>query len=168
MLLQMVIFLYFHGLLIFHIVFIHLSVDEHLGCFHVFCCCFVTKSCPTCCDPVDCSTPGFPVLHYICRSWLKLMSTESVMPSNHLILCCPLLLLPSVFSSIRVFINSSHQVAKLLELQLQHQSFQWIFRVDFLLDWLVWCAYSPRDSQKSSLTPQFKASILWHLDFFMV
>ena len=83
-------------------------------------------------------------------SWslLKLMSTKSVMPSNHLILCHPLLLLPSIFPSIRVFSNesgsfpmsrglfqwvdSSHQVAKLLELQLQHQSFQWIFRVDFL------------------------------------
>ena len=68
------------------------------------------------------------------RSLLKLMSTESVMPSNHLILCCPLLFLPSIFPSIRVFSNvsPSHQVAKVLELQLQHQSFQWIFRTDFL------------------------------------
>ena len=69
-------------------------------------------------------------------SWrvLKLMSIESVMPSNHLILCCPLLLLPSVFPSIRVSSNdsSSHYVAKVLKLQLQHQSFQWIFRSDFL------------------------------------
>ena len=58
----------------------------------------------------------------------KFMSIELVMPSNHLILCC-LLLLTSIFPSLRVF---SHQVAKVLELQLQHQSFQWIFRVDFL------------------------------------
>ena len=59
-------------------------------------------------------------------SWslLKLMSIESVMPSNPLILCRPLLLLPSVFPSIRVFSNeSAHQVAKALELQFQHQSF---------------------------------------------
>ena len=67
------------------------------------------------------------------QSVLKLMSIKWVMPSNQLILCHPLLLLPSVFPSIRVFsnVNSSLQVAKVLELQLQHQSFQWIFRVDF-------------------------------------
>ena len=59
------------------------------------------------CDPMDCSTPGLPVLHYLPQSLLKLMSTESVMPSNHLILCRPLLLLPSIFPSIRVFSNES-------------------------------------------------------------
>ena len=61
------------------------------------------------------------------RSLLKLMSTELVMPSNHLILCRPLLLLPLVFPSIRVLSNDSvlcHQVTKVLEFQLQHQSFQ--------------------------------------------
>ena len=60
------------------------------------------QSCPTLCDPMDCSMPGLPV-----RSLLKFMSIESVMPSNHLILCCPLLLLPSIFPSIRVFSNES-------------------------------------------------------------
>ena len=56
---------------------------------------------------------------------LKLMSIRSVMPSNHLILCRPLLLLPAIFPSIRVFSNESVlQVAKVLELQLHHQSFQ--------------------------------------------
>ena len=78
----------------------------------------------------------------ITNSWslLKLMSIELVMPSNHLILCHPLLLLPSVFPSFRVlfqWVSSSHQVAKVLEFQLQHQSFQWIFRTDFPWDWLV-------------------------------
>ena len=69
------------------------------------------------------------------QSLLKLMSTESVMPSNHLILCCPLLLLPSIFPSIRDFSDESvlhNQVAKVLEFQLQHQSLQWIFKTDFL------------------------------------
>ena len=68
------------------------------------------------------------------RGLPKLMSIELVMPSNHLILCRPLLLLPSIFPSIRVFpmTSSSHQVAKVLEFQLQHQSFQWIFRTDLL------------------------------------
>ena len=57
-------------------------------------------------DPMDCSMPGFPVLHHL-LSLLKLMSIESVMPSNHLILCCPLLLPPSIFPNIRVFSNES-------------------------------------------------------------
>ena len=93
------------------------------------------------------------------QSLLKLMSIESVMPCNHLILCRPLLLPPSIFPSIRVFqwVSSLHQVAKVLELQLQHQSFQWIFRTDFLKDGLVWSPCSPRDSQDSSPTPQFKS-----------
>ena len=87
-----------------------------------------------------CSTPGAPVFYYL-RSLLKLISIEPVMLSNHLILGRPLLLLPSIFPSIRVFFQwagSSHQVARVLELQLQHQSFQWLFRVDFLQDWLIW------------------------------
>ena len=50
-----------------------------------------------------------------------------------------------------------HQVAKVLEFQLQHQSFQWIFRTDFLYDWLVGSLCSPTDSQESSPTPQFKS-----------
>ena len=98
------------------------------------------------------------------------MSIESVMPSNHLILCHPLLLLPSIFPSIRVFSNvsSSHQMAKVLEGQLQQPSFQWIFKVVFLWDWLVWFACSPRDSQESSPAHTLKASILWHSVVFMV
>ena len=66
----------------------------------------VTQSCPTVCDPMDCSTPGLPVLHQL-QSLIKLMSIKSVMPFNHLILCQPLLLLPSVFPSIRVFSSES-------------------------------------------------------------
>ena len=65
----------------------------------------VTQLCPTLCHPMDYSTPGFPGT----SSWslLKLMSIESVMPSNHLILCHPLLLPPSIFPSIRVFSGES-------------------------------------------------------------
>ena len=71
------------------------------------------------------------------QSLPKLMSIESVMPSNQLNLCHPLLLLPSIFPSNRVFSKElvlwkPLQVAKVLEFQLQHQSFQWMFRVDFL------------------------------------
>ena len=57
-------------------------------------------------DPMDCSMPGFPTITNS-RSLLKLMSIESIMPFNHLILCHPLLLLPSIFPSIRVFSNES-------------------------------------------------------------
>ena len=66
----------------------------------------VAQLCTTLCNPMDCSTPGFPV-HHNFQCLLKLMSIEPVMPSNHLILCHPLLLLPSIFPSIRVFSNKS-------------------------------------------------------------
>ena len=66
----------------------------------------VTQSCPTLCNPINCSTPGLPVLTNS-RSSLKLMSIESVMPSGHLILCRPLFLLPPIPPSIRVFSNES-------------------------------------------------------------
>ena len=66
----------------------------------------VTQSCLTLWDPMDCSTPGFPSFT-ISWSLLKLMSTELEMPSNHLILCRSLLLLPSIFPSIRVLSNES-------------------------------------------------------------
>ena len=66
----------------------------------------VAQSCMTLCDVMVCTMPGFPV-HHNSQSLLKLMSIESVKPSNHLILCCPLLLLPSIFPSIRVFSNES-------------------------------------------------------------
>ena len=69
------------------------------------------------------------------QSLLKLMSIELVMPSNHLILCRPLLLPPSVFSSTRVFSNElvlHIRWPKVLEFQLQHHSFQWMFRTDLL------------------------------------
>ena len=113
-------------------------------------------SCVRLCDTFNCSTPGLTVHHQLPD---KLMSIESVMPSNHLMLCPPLLLLPSIFPSIGVFSNesSSHQVAKVLELQLQDQSFQWIFRVDLLQDWLVWSFCNSRDSQESSPTAQFES-----------
>ena len=66
----------------------------------------VAQSCPTLCDPMDCSTPGLSVHHQLLE-FTKLMSIELVMPSNHLILCHPLLLLPSNFPSIRVFSKQS-------------------------------------------------------------
>ena len=66
------------------------------------------------------------------QSLPKLMSIESVMPSNHLILCCPLLLLPSIFPNIRVFSNESALRIRWPKFQLQYQSFQWTLRTDLL------------------------------------
>ena len=110
-------------------------------------------------------------------SLLKFMSIELVMLSNHLIFCRPLR--PPSFNLFQhqglfKWVSSSHQVVKVLEFQFQHQSFQWLFRVDFLLNWLVWTPCCPRDSQESSPTPQFKTinslalSLLYGLTFISV
>ena len=92
------------------------------------------------------------------------------MLSNYLILCHPLLLLPLVYPSIRVYSNklALHQVAKVLELQLQHQSFQWIFRVDFF--WIDWFDLLVVQGTMKSLLQHrnSKASVLCHSAFFLV
>ena len=98
-------------------------------------CCSVTQSCPTLCHPIDCRAPNFPVLHYLPEfaqihvHWVN----DAIQPSHP----PTFLLLSSIFPSIRVFSNeSSHEMAKVLELQLQHQPFQWIFRLlSFRIDW---------------------------------
>ena len=94
----------------------------------------VAQSCPTLCDPVNRSTPGLRVHHQLSELTPKLMFIESVMPSSYLILCCPLLLLPPVPRSQGLFqwVNSSHEVPKVLEFQLQHQSFKWTPRTGLL------------------------------------
>ena len=97
----------------------------------------VAESCPILWDSMDQNMPGLLSITNS-RSLLKLMSIKSVMPSNHLFLCCPLLHLPSIFPSSRIFSSESAlyiKMAKRLERQLQHQSLQWIFRVSFRIDW---------------------------------
>ena len=73
---------------------------------YTLCCCcsvgLVVKSSPTLCDPMNCSTPGFPILLFLP---VFAQTHVLVMPSNHLTLCVPFFLLPSVFPSIRVFSN---------------------------------------------------------------
>ena len=94
------------------------------------------------------------------RSSVRLTSIESVMPSSHLILGRPLLLLPPIPPSIRVFSNESvlrMTWPKVLEFQLQHHSLQRNPRADLLQNGLVGSPCSPRDPQESSPTPQFKS-----------
>ena len=120
----------------------------------------VTQSCPALCDPMDYSTPGFPVHHQL----PELAQTHvhrvggAIQPSHPLSSPSPPAFNLSQHQGLFQWISSSHQVDKVLEFQPQHQSFQWIFRTDFLEDWLIWSPCSPRDSQESSPTPQFKSA----------
>ena len=107
-------------------------------CIIIYYCCLSivqsTKSRPTLYDPMNCSTPGF-LSFTISQNSLKLMSIELVMLSNHFILCYPLLLLPSIFPSIRVFSNNSVLHIRWPK-ELQHQSFQRISGlISFTIDW---------------------------------
>ena len=94
----------------------------------------VTQSCLTLCDPMDCSTPGFPVHHQL----LELIKThvhwvgDAIQPSHPLSSPFPPAFNLSQHQGLFQWVSSSHQVVKVLELQLQHQSFQWIFRTEFL------------------------------------
>ena len=115
--------------------------------------------CLTLCDPVDCSMPGFPVHHQL----LELTQThvhwvsDAIQPSHPLSFPFPPAFTFSQHQGLFRWVSCLHQVAKVLEFQLQHQSFQWTFRTDFLQDWLVWSPCSPRDSQECYLIPQFKS-----------
>ena len=119
----------------------------------------VAQTCLTQCDPKDCSTPGLPVHHQL----LELAQTQvhwvgdDMQPSHPLSSPSPPTCNLPQYQGLFQLVSSSHQVAKVLEFQLQHQSFQWILRTDFLGDWLVGSPCSSRDSQESSPTPQFKS-----------
>ena len=98
-------------------------------------CCFsVSKSCPTLCDPMDCNTPGFHVLRHLPEfAYINVHSvSDAIQPPHPLSPLSPLAFNLSQNQGLFLWVSSSHQVAKVLEFQLQHQSFQWIFRTDFL------------------------------------
>ena len=94
----------------------------------------VTQSCPTLCDPMDCSMPGLPVNHQLPEftethvHWVG----DAIQPSHPLLSLSPPAFNLSQYQGLFQWISSSHQVAKGLELHLQHQSFQWTIRTDFL------------------------------------
>ena len=122
-----------------------------------YCCCSVAKLCPTLCNPTDCNTAGFSVLYHFLEfahtyfHWVD----DAIQPSHPL-------LPPSTLSLFQLqglfkWISSLHQAAKILEIQHQHQLFQWMFRVAFLFDWLVWSPCYPGDSQESLPEPHLKS-----------
>ena len=130
------------------------------------CCCSVAKSCPTLCNPMDQSMPGLPFGHW---SLLKFMFIELVMPSNHLILCCPFLLLPSIFLSIRVFSNESAvgiRWPKYWSFNI-NPSTEYFGLISFRIDWFDLLAV--QGTLRSLLQHHnLKASVLWCPAFFMV
>ena len=121
----------------------------------------VTQSCSTLCDSMNCSTPGLPVHHQLPEFTQTHVHQvgDAIQPSHPLLSTSPAPN-PSQHQSLCQWVNSSQEVARLLEFQLQHRSFQWTHRTDLLYNGLVGSPYSPRDSQEPSPTPQFKTSIL--------
>ena len=99
-----------------------------------FCCCSFTQSGLTLCNPMDCSMPSFPVLHHLPEfahthvHWVS----DAIQPPHPLSPPSPPALNLSQHQGLFQWVSSSHQVAKIQEFQLQHQSFQWVFRTDFL------------------------------------
>ena len=134
------------------------------------CCHSVPKSCSTLCNPMNCSTPGFPVLYCLLEfAQTHVYWVHDAKPSNHLIFHHPLLLLPSIFPSIRVFSNE-------LALSIRWPKY-WSFGISpsneysglisFRIDWFNLLAV--QGTLKSLLLHHSsKASILWHSAFFMV
>jgi len=127
------------------------------------CVCSVAKSCPTLGDPRPAALQA-SLSFIISRSLLKFTSTELAMLPNHLILCLPFLLLPclSQHQGLSQWVSSSHQMAKVLELQLQHQPFQWIFRVDLYMYLLFSRSFSHLGCYRRwSRVPCATQSVLW-------
>ena len=124
--------------------------------FH--CCCSVTQSCPTLCNPMYFSMPDFPVLHNLPElaqthvHWVG----NAIQPSHSLSSPSPPAFSLSHHDCL-FWVGSLHQVARVMEVQLQDQSFQWILRVDFLQDLLAQSLCSPTYSQEYSPTPLFKS-----------
>ena len=119
----------------------------------LFSCSVVSTSANT----IDCSTSGFLLLHHLpefAQTHVHWVS-DVIWPSNPLSPTFPPALNLAQHQSLFQWVSSSHQMGKVLE--FQHQSFQWIFRVDFFSDWLVYSPCCPRDCQDYFPAPQFKS-----------
>ena len=113
------------------------------------------------CNSMNHSMPGLPVHHQLPEStqthvhWVS----DAIQPSHPLSSPSPPALNLSQHQCLFKWVSSLHQVAKVLEFQLQDQSFQWTVKIHFLWDWLLWSPYCPRDSQESSPASQFKSIV---------
>ena len=119
----------------------------------------IAQSCLTLCDPMNRSTPGLPVHHQLpefTQTHVHRVS-DAIQPSHPLSSLSPPALNPSQHQSLFQWVNSLHEVAKVLEFQPQHHSFQRNPRADLLQNGLVGCPCSPKDSQESSPASQFKS-----------
>ena len=133
-------------------------------------CSSVAQSCPTLCDPMDCSMPGLPVHHQLPEltqthvHWVS----DAIQPSHPLLSPSSPAFSLSQHQGLFQWVRSSHQVAKILEFQLQHQSFQWTLRlISFRMDWLDLLAV--QGTLKSLLQHHSsKASIFQRSAFFIV
>ena len=119
----------------------------------------VAQSCTTLCDPMNHSTPGLHVQHQLPESTQTHVHSvrDAIQPSRPLSSPSPPALNLSRHQGLFQWVSSLHQVAKVLQFQLQNQSYQWTHRADLLQDGLAGSLCSPRDSQESSPTPQFKS-----------
>ena len=119
----------------------------------------VAQSYLTLCDPMNRSTPGLPIhqqLPEFTQTHLHRVG-DAIQPSHPLSSPSPPAPNPSQRQGLFQWVSSSHEMAKVLEFQFQHQSFQWTPRTDLLQDGLVGSPCSPKDSQEFSPTPQFKS-----------
>ena len=119
----------------------------------------VAQSCPTLCSPMNCSTPDLPVYHQLpefSQTHVHRVS-DAIQPSHPLLSPSPPAPNPTQNQGLFQWVNSSHKVAKVLNFQLQHQSFQRTPRTDLLQNGLIGSPCSPRDSRESFPTPQFKS-----------
>ena len=121
---------------------------------HCCCYCSVTKPCPTFCDPMDWD---FPVLHYLLEfaqthvHWVD----DAIQPSHPLLPCSTPALNLFQHQGLFQWVSSSHQMAKVLELQLQHQPYQWIFElISFRMDWFD--LHAVQGTFQSSPAPHFE------------
>ena len=132
-------------------------------------CCLVAKSCPTLGDPMDCTTPDASVHHLPEFDQTRVHQVaDAIQPSHSLSPLSPPAFNLSQHQGLSQWVNSSHQMAEVLELQLQHQSFQWRFGlISFRIDWFDLLAL--QGTLRSLLQHHnLKASILRHSAFFMV
>ena len=115
-------------------------------------------SSPTLCNPMDCSMLNFPVHHQLLEPiqthvhWVS----NTIQPSYSLLSPFSPAFNLCQYQGLFKWVSSSHKVSKVLEFQLQHQSLQWILRIDLLYNGLVLSPCCPRDSQESPPTPQFR------------